>query len=259
LSSAEPDPYPRRHYASPPVVEAIVRVRLARPIPWSLTTAGLLYSRLRAAYPREPQTQNLMQAELSEVAQNQANLQVRSGPQKVVFGTDDGSRLLVVGAQDVSAHGLPPYEGWESLEQRLFDGLDQLGDVIPERAFTGLGVRYINRVTIPRTEFRFDEYLTIGFTGPPGFPPNVSGFFDRVESVYPDERTRIAFTWATTESEPESSAFILDFDLNWSCDEGETVTVGQAREELSNLKQKETAAFESLLQDSLRELFDEDR
>ncbi len=199
-----------------------------------------------------------MQAELSaEPGAAQPNIQVKSGLQRVVFGNEDGSQLLIVGANDISAHGLAPYEGWESLLNRLVNGLELLRDHLKRPEFTTLGVRYINRVVIPEPQFRFEDYLTLGFVGPPGLPPNVQSFFDRIETVYPDGRTRVAFTWATTEAEPGTAAFVLDFDFNMNCAEGEVLSVTQVREGLQELKQKETAAFESMLQDSLRETFRE--
>lgn len=250
--------YPRRNYANPPIVEAIARVHLSQPIPWTVTTPGLLYARLRQNYSREPQMQNIMQTEVSPVAgADAANVEVKSGPPRLVFGTEDGDRLLIVGTSDVSSHGLAPYEGWESLEGRLFAAIGLIGDMLPEQRFTGLGVRYVNRVVIPRVEFKFEEYLTVGFAMPPGFPPSVNAFFDRAECLYPDGMSRIAFTWATTEAEEGTAAFILDLDLNWQSEE--PLTPEQARAEIGALKAKETAAFESLLRDEIRELFGEIR
>lgn len=247
----------RRQYLEPPVVEAVARLYLAQPSPWTLTTPGLIFSRVQSDYPREPEFQNIMQAELSAGPGAQPNMQVRSGPQKVVFGNSEGSRLLIVGARDISAHALAPYEGWESLLNRLMAAVDLLDDDLPMSSFTGLGVRYVNRVVIPESEFRFEDYLTIGFTGPPGLPSNVTSFFDRVESIYPDGKTRVSFTWATVDAEPESASFVLDFDLNLNCVEGEVLSVEEARTGLEELKRKETDAFESLLQDRLREVFRE--
>jgi uncharacterized protein (TIGR04255 family) len=228
-------------------------------LPWNITTPGLLFERLRDEYPAEPQVRSVMQADLSqEGAGPTTGFELRTGPQQMVFGAQEGSRLLIVGAEDVSVHGLPPYEGWESLEARLFSAVARIKDLIPDGTeVEQIGLRYINRIEIPKPSITFHEYLTIGFTLPPGFPQSMIAFLDRVEVVYPDELARLAFTWASTEAPEGASAFILDLDLNATA--GMPIPIEEAREVLREMKRRETEAFEGLLQDSLREMFREIR
>lgn len=247
--------YSRRTYRKPPVVEAVARLHWRSAIEWKFTTPGLLYDRVRTDYPGEPQLQNLVQAGLNAEANAAPSIQVVSGPARVMFSSTDACRLLSVTSADFSVHGLPPYEGWESLETRLFSGLALLDDAAPEPVFDQVSLRYINRIEIPLSEFAIQDYMTIGFAMPPGWPPQIVAFMDRVESVYPDRRSKISFTWATAEAIEGSSAFIVDLDLTSEVPEG--TNAEGARALLKQLKERETQAFESLLQDSLRELFDE--
>ncbi len=250
----------RRKYEQPPVVEALARFQWAQPMPWNVTTPGLLFERLRGEYPADPQTRSLMQADLSQQAAAggpaSSSFQMSSGPMQMVFANEEHCRLMIVGPQDISVHALAPYEGWEQLEARLFGGLELLGDLLPvDRQVATLGLRYINRVEIPSTPIRFDDYLTISFALPPTFPAEMVGFLDRVEVVYPDAPVRLAFTWASTDADEGTSAFVLDFDLVSALEE--PLSLEAAREALADMKAKETSAFEGLLQDSLRKLFGE--
>lgn len=246
----------RRQYRRPPVVEAIARVHLSTPIPWSITTPGRLYSLLDRLYPREPDTQELVQAEISPIGA-QTGVSVRSTSQRLVLRNEAADRLLIVSPNDVSVHGLVPYEGWESLIDRLREGLESMAGMTGDSQYSDLGVRYVNRISVPETTFDFTKYFTIGFTLPPGFPRGVTAFMDRVECNYPEGDSRIAFTWASTEAQPGHSGFLVDLDL--TATRLPSHSIDDALQGLHRLKERETEAFESLIQDELRAVFDEVR
>src|SRR4051794_6507629 len=89
----------RRQYERPPVAEAVARLQWREAVPWNITTPGLLYERMRDAYPAEPKLQNQLEAEFGQEDGNEApNVQLRASRQRLVLGTDDGTRLLLVGA-----------------------------------------------------------------------------------------------------------------------------------------------------------------
>lgn len=254
--TADPVDAPRRRlYRNPPVVEALARLHWDSAAEWKLTTPGLLYERLREVYPEEPQPRNVMQADFTQRA-GDSNFEVRSGPPQMVFSAEEASRLLIVGPNDLSAHGLPPYEGWESLEDRLFSGYDLIHEVLRlHDSFTELGLRYINRIEIAAPSIRLDEYLTVTMALPPGFPDQMISFLDRVEVTYPDAPIRLGFTWASTDAPADSTAFMLDLDL--VAQPEEALSAEDAKSFLRDMKERETIAFEGLLQDTLREQFGE--
>lgn len=246
----------RRQYKNPPVAEAIARLHWNTGLPWKMTTPGLLHEALKAEYPAEPQVRNVMEAQLQASPGAAGSMEFRTGPQQLVFSDGGGGRLLIVGPTDISAHGLAPYEGWESLEGRLFDALAVVKDILipPGEVVSSVGLRYINRVDLPGDEIDFAEWLTVSFALPPTFPQQMVGFLDRIEVLYPDAPIKLSFTWASAEPlSPATSSFILDFDLVSVA--GAASNEGEARELLASLKLKETEAFEGLLKDSLRERF----
>lgn len=244
---------PRRKYAHPPVIEALARLHWETTAVWSVVTPGTLYERLRHAYPAEPKIQTPLKAEFSSTDSGQQIEFGGTGP-RLVFSNEAENQLLIVGAQDVSAHGLPPYEGWESLESRLFDAHEIVSDVLETTGgLSTVGVRYINRVEVPLEDMRFTDYFTVQFAFPVGFPQKLIGFLERSDFIFDDETSRMTFTWASTDAPPERFACILDFDL--SAPVSGSGSAEEARTLLSALKLKETFAFEGYIQDKLRELF----
>lgn len=253
----------RRRYLNPPVVEAVARLKFETPIQWSITTPGLLYERVREGYPAQPETRNVMRADLTTStdapgAAGATNVAFSAGPQEMVFVNDDRTRLLIVGPEAISVHSLPPYEGWENLEERLFKNLRELEEIIsPGTRFSEVSVRYINQVEIAKIGINLTDYMTIGFQLPEAFPQQLTGFLDRVEVVYPDAPAKLSFTWASTQAPDSHSAFVLDLDLSASPED--TMDFTEARSMLNVLKSHETDAFEGLIKDSLREQFGEIR
>lgn len=254
------DPLRRRHYRNPPVIEGIARLQWAEPAPWSFTTPGLLFEQLRDEYPGEPVTMAQMSAGMvAEPRDGQVSstgLELRTGPQRFIYVNGDSSRKLGVSPTDLSVHGLPPYEGWESMTGRLAAAVKRTAPVLgQESGVAVVGLRYVNRIEIPSNQLNFEDYLTITLGFPPGFPTTVGAFLDRVEMDYAGEDVRLAFTWASTQAPEGASAFILDLDLYATCTK--PVGIDGAMDLLQDLKAKEGRAFEGLLQDRLREQFDE--
>ncbi len=248
----------RRRYRNPPVAEAIARLHWSAGRPWKMTTPGQLYDAVKDLYPSEPEVRSIMEAQLQSPQGTPGSLELRSGPQQLVFSVEGGGRLLMVGPNDISVHGLPPYEGWESLEKRLFDAFERVESILlpHDKTVSSVGLRYINRIDLPSPTVDFADWLTISFTLPASFPQQMVAFLDRVEVVYPDEPVKLSFTWASAESSsPDVSSFVLDFDLTTT--EDAVGSVPEARHLIASLKAKETDAFEGLLLDSLRERFDE--
>ena len=254
------DPLRRRQYHDPPVIEAVARFQWAEPVPWSFTTPGLLFEQLRDDYPGEPaamaQISAGMFAKPSNADETNAGFELRAGPQRFIYANGDGSRKVGVGPTDLSVHGFPPYEGWETMMARLASVVQRTTPVLgPEKRVALVGLRYVNRITIPEEVVSVQEYLTIGIAYPPAFPGIISGFLDRVEMDYEGEPVRLAFTWASTEAPEGASAFILDIDLYASCPE--PAPIEGAFDVLQDLKVKEGRVFEALLTDKLREQFSE--
>ncbi|MEU2703734.1 TIGR04255 family protein [Micromonospora aurantiaca (nom. illeg.)] len=249
----------RRVYKHPPIIEAIVEFTFSGGEDWNLTIPGRLYERIREDYPGEPQQREVVEANLgmdgAKSSKTGLAITVSKKSERVVFASDN--RLLMVGPAVLSAHSLAPYEGWESLQARATDALQHYCELVHPEHISSIGLRYVNRIKLPESTITFDDYFTVAQVLPAsGFPATLSSFFDRMELRYEEIPASIAFTWASVNSdEPDTAAFVLDLDLRWR---GKT-PFENAESNLKELRERERAAFESLITDKLREIFDADQ
>jgi uncharacterized protein (TIGR04255 family) len=246
---------PRRVYRNPPIVEAVCTFAFASESHWNVTIPGRFYERVRESYPEEPEERSVMQADVNtspDAPLEQVSL--GSAGSRVAFRNK--SQVLTISPRNLGIHALAPYEGWDSFRQRCLEALRSHADVIGEAEISGIGLRYVNRIILPGSTVNLSEYFTI-VQGLPaeGFPGRITSFFDRMEVSYPDAPVKIAFTWASDDQVADRAAFIMDFDLQrrGKIDHADVPSF------LDDLRERERAAFESLIQDKLREVFDASR
>ncbi|MER7736096.1 TIGR04255 family protein [Streptomyces erythrochromogenes] len=236
----------RRTYRNPPIVEAICSFTFAPDSPWNPTIPGRVFEQVQDRYPDEPEERTMLQGTVGPDAE--AGFSTR-----IAFR--DGSRVMSIGPRSISVHSLAPYEGWESFRHRATEALDAYNKVASGSQIATIGLRYVNRIIIPDTQFNFVDYFTIAQSLPSaGFPGGITSFFDRMEVVYSDTPEKIVFTWASDGDVAGHPAFIMDFDLTRH---GE-ILQSDVPLFLESLRNRERAAFESIIQDKLREAFDAD-
>lgn len=251
----------RRKYLHPPVVEAIASVHWSSPSVWNIATPGLLYEGLKDVYDEDVQLQRQIEAgvfvsDSADVSRESggARFSVRPGLERLLFSFSGRTRLLGMSPQEVSVHSVRDYEGWESLAERLHKGVERAMDLLALNSATcsRASLRYINRVEIP-SEHRLDDYLTISLPKPAGFPERTQAFLQRMTLEYPEDSSQLTFTWASVDSDPSKSAFVLDFDLSSNLEDG--CDIDKALRQLEALKARETQAFESVITDQSRKIF----
>jgi len=136
--------------------------------------------------------------------------------------------------------------------------LEAYQEIVKPDGVKRIGVRYINRITIN------DDHLTLSdfFAVPPQMPDeldvNISNFFLRLETAYVDLPIQLIQTFGSAPSEPGSAAFILDLDVirEW---EDDSLPVEEALSQVDTLRDRERDAFEALITDQARGMFDADR
>jgi len=245
----------RRVYRNPPIEEAICQIRYAEVTEWSVATPGQLFERFKGRYPSRPRVQRPIQANLATGPQDDTpSFSVAPGPARVQLLSDDGKRLLTVGANSASVASLRPYEGWENLKPRFVQDMQELVDYLNVPELQGISTRYINRISIKDVPVDLDTYFQhFALTAIDSLPfdGGVSGFFYRTE-MQAMNSTKLALTLASIESEDDTADFLLDIDVL----RDEIMSFASGVEIIDTLKEKENEIFEALITDATRRLFD---
>ncbi len=253
----------RRQYKHPPIDEAICEIRFAPSSEWDLTVPGRFHAEIKTAYAGKPEQQKVeLEAGFQVGDQTSGQLKLKQGIARVKFPTLDGRRLLSVGPDLIGIHLLRPYPpGWlEDFRPRIAFALDAYRRLFEPVGLRRVGVRYINRIVVPSERFDLGEYFTAPITIPDGLPTEIGAFLTRIESAYNDSTEespiRLVLTFATLkEQAPEKAAFLLDIDViqEWPKD---PLSLELALERIDDLRPRERVAFEALITENARELFD---
>ena len=172
---------------------------------------------LKGAYGEKPRLQQLVEAQLQGGIEGQSSIsmQQKVGKQRVQFLGEGGTRIVGVGADQLSVHMLRPYTGWESFRPQIHQALDAYRSIAEPEGITRIGLRYINKISIKAPHDDLTPYFTI----PPKFPEidsttRLLAFFNRKEAAVSDRPIRIVVTFADMESAP-SPSYLLDLDIIW--------------------------------------------
>jgi uncharacterized protein (TIGR04255 family) len=247
----------RRQYRNPPIEEAVCEFRFDSGSEWDITVPGLFYEKIKDQYRGKPHQQNSIEAEL-EAQPNLSDsvLTVKHGFAKVQFPTEDGRRMVAIGPNALSIHTLRPYEGWNEFYGRIEQAFQSYLKVEKHVGVRRIALRYINKIAIPGTSILLDEYFTAAPQTPGGFS-NMTAFTTRVETQFEDLPIRLTFALSDISSPSSAEKFEILLDLNINQDWiEEPLPIGDALSHLGELKQREGQAFESLITDRTRELFD---
>lgn len=251
----------RRRYRNPPITEALCEF-LFRPGPeWDLTVPGKLHLQLGSEYAGKPQGQTSIEVQLHDG--QPPGVRRREHLARVRLLTADQKRIVSVGRDVMSVHVLRPYQdaaleehgGWEEFRSRISRALDAYWAVAQPTAIARIGIRYINKIVIPHRPVELEDYLRSALPRVSGLPQQIGGFLVRVDYTH-SEDVRLVLTEGLTEAPAGHVAVMLDLDVIWKGTE--PVQRKDAMQKVTELRDLEREAFEALITDQARALFDAD-
>lgn len=255
----------RRRYRYPPIEEALCEFGFAPGADWDPTIPGKLQVALGDEYSGKPREQRTVQVGLHLQKDKSADLQYDEGVTKVQLLTNSGTRIVGVGPDVLSIHMLRPYqdpldsekEGWEEFRLRIIGALEAYRQVASPNAVNRVGVRYINKIVIPLNSaganIRVEDYLKCAYLEIEGLPEDYENFVSRVEYVY-DDGARLVLTYGLLSAASNRLECLLDLDVIWHTepldDWGTPFNIAD------DLHERAGSAFEAVLTDKARDLFD---
>ena len=253
----------RRQYRNPPIEEALCEFRFEPGQEWDLTIPGRLHVQLSKDYSGKPQQQKFVDVSLDAQKGKPPKLSYGEGLAKVQLFTEDGKRIVAVGQDVLSIHMLRPYQdphrtdsGWDEFQQRIEQALDVYWDEVQPKGVLWVSIRYINKIVIPKEAVEVESYLKCALPDVKGLPDHQNSFLSRAGYVYGDGVHLVLAQRSIDAPPPNQVEFLLDIDVIWANTEpvGKDVALAKA----VDLRDRERDAFEAVITDKARELFDAD-
>ncbi|MCY4305712.1 MAG: TIGR04255 family protein [Aestuariivita sp.] len=252
----------RHRYKNPPIEEAICEFHFSPGQEWDYTIPGKLHTALSEDYAGKPREQKIVQVGLETQEGKSPNLRYGEGLAKVQLVTKDGKRMIGVGPDVLSIHMLRPYQssahpdqsGWDEFYPRIHEAIEAYWKVSEPKAVIRIGLRYINKIEIPRNKAKVEDYLECAPPNVSGLPGHINNFMSRAEYNYQDS-VQLVILQGSIEISQNSLGFLLDLDVIWQ--DAEPITKQDALMKVSELRAREREAFEAVITDKARELFNE--
>jgi len=249
-----------RKYGKPPIEEALCEFRFKPDQDWDFTVPGRLYTKLEKEYPGKPRNQKAAAIGLDIQEGSPLNIKYNEGLARVELLSEDGRRMVGVRPDALTVHILKPYQyaelevdGWEGFKSRILVALSAYWEVTEPKGIYQVGIRYINKIIIPEKEADIKEYLQMALPSVKELPKKLTRFMSQVEYDYEDDVRLILSQGYASVSQEHNRELLLDLDVIWS--PPEPVRQEKALEMVNDLHLRETIAFEAIITDKTRELF----
>lgn len=243
----------RHKYKKPPLAEAVCEVVFTG-VQWDSTIWGLYYERIREIYPIKQEIPRIGLA--MQFKPGMVNTQGLQQEPLMRFAKSDNTQLIQVAKDFLTINQLSPYPGFELFKEDIGRAIESYCAVASPIGVGRIGLRYINRITIPATDFSLDTY----FRFLPGVPDDVAttinSFMTRVEIVPQNQEHSLQVTiGTTTPPTPGNTGIVLDiYDslMMPSISIGQNIldSVHRAHDNIEHV-------FEGVITDHARKLFQE--
>ena len=250
----------RRVYRNPPIEEALCEFRFTSGRPWDVAIGDRLQSALGDEYGGAVRVQQQVDLGITVEVRTAPAVKAAGAGTAVQLANAAGTRLVGVGDNALRVHMLKPYQdkeargpvGWDEFRPRIVRALEAYWQVAEPEGVHRVGVRYVNKIVVPETRVRIEDYLPYALPEVEVLPDTVSNFVTRVEYTYEDG-VRLILSQGTVASPLDHAAMLLDIDCIH-----DVGLVGRSRalEIADELRTRERNAFEAVITDGARRLFD---
>lgn len=200
----------RRRYKNPPVVEAVIDIKVRSERPPTFEALASINGGEEATYPSR---HSVSTGQFTfEIANGQS-----SASQQLVgyrFSTAANDMVFQAHIDGFSFSRLTPYRDWELWQPEARRIWDRYRAVVEPIEITRIAVRYVNRVLLNREKFRPSEYFHCFPALPESFGPT-SAFVMRVEIPQPSlgDGMLVLSQGILADPSPVTMSVLLDLDL----------------------------------------------
>lgn len=236
-------------YRQPPLLEALCEFRFtsAEDAPWDGTIPGLLYARIADVYPIRTESPAL------DGGNSRALPRMRAR-----FSSPDGTRVVQVGQDLLVVNAVAPHLGWPLLRSESLRVFQEYRAIARPSAVRTIGVRYINRITVPWSPTAsLDEYFALLPAVPIGLAEHLREFVVGGKLDYSDAAGELRFSFKSDEVGPDHAVFFLELVHVQDGDESSSSEQVHSALDLAH-DRIELAFYGSCTARCHREIFEED-
>lgn len=245
----------KRQYKNPPVQEALCEIFFTGS-EWDNTIPGSFYGEIQRDFPNKTQLKQFG-VEVN-IAEKERLAKFSENEDRIQFRKPDASQIVQLAKDLLVVNQLRPYPRFEAWLPVIKNKLELYVKLARPKNIAKIGVRYINRIIIPKKEVRMEDYFNLYPQLPKEWGDEHGSFMMRLELPPKHPTHQLVITFATTPSDAaDSTAFALDlYDIFGKLAKNEVDQVVKiASEGHENIEQ----AFENSIMDNLRVIFQEEK
>lgn len=239
---------PRRRYEAPPIVEAIFECVFADSL--SDQQRRKLVMKLKQTYKFEAPQKNI---------NTHLDLDRRDARFEEIDGTrlasDDQTDVVIVFPHSMIWAKLAPYSGGDEFIDRIMGDLSLAKTVFGIRSLARMGLRYINRIDVPKNGsiVPYEDYIAINLSLPDQLDP-INAYGWNFEKEFLDLNLLGKVQSASMLPEvPNTLAFLIDIDVIARTDL--PLKHADIRSKLNKMRELKNFLFELCITDKARESF----
>ncbi len=245
-----------KKYKNPPIIEAVCEFRFEPGSPWDITVPGLVYEKIRdSGFPKR---QPIRDVEFG-VRQSAGGVEPELKPiDRIRFLREDEKAFVQVGPDQLAVNHLKPYPSWAEFQPLIMKGFGAYLEVASPKSIQRVGLRYINRVEIPGTKVKVEDYFEFYPFAGNKLPQAFGHFIVGIEVPYENSRDtlRLLLTSVRTSS-PNTIGVVLDLDYFLA--KPGAVALDKISKWINVAHDHVEEVFEACITDPLRKIFEEEK
>lgn len=239
-----------QRYNRPPIVEAVIDLKIGDVL--SERDMERLRDRFKRAFPAVEDRKTIqVQAQLGQFTTNVF-------PAGFKLSAQNGIDVVLINPDSFGSVRLAPYESWEDFAGFAKDNFEAFLKVVGRKRIIRVGVRFINRLDIPNSDFQggkaISEFVCIGVSLP-NIASETGTYSIAINGV--EASTGAKFILQSSTIDPpallDHTSIALDIDAYWDNDIPMRIEDMWSRTEV--LRQAKNAIFEACITDKSRARF----
>lgn len=238
-------------YARPPIVEAIIDIRSD-----DLISSDVLNQCVQLLSSDYPNTSPINDISVDVNIQSPHHQPIYMHEVVGYRMSSHSNEIVVIQKRGFTISQVSEYQGWDIFKNNASIAFQHFLEATQISSINRLALRYVNKVSIPESRFRIEDYFNLTYKIPEQLSSDISGIFMQLQVPMPeiDETALCVINFLSTTPDVENtSAIVLDFDL--FIQKKMFLNAFNLFELLDKFRDKKNELFEMCITDKTRELF----